>query len=54
MEERQYTAKKRANALLQSHKTTMTLEGKTPAEVAGLPKETWKSLLEKSLKKTNS
>lgn len=29
----------------------MTLEGKTPAEVAGLPKETWRSLLEKSLSK---
>lgn len=29
----------------------MTLEGKTPAEVAGLPKETWKSLLRKSLNK---
>jgi len=26
-----------------------TLKGKTPAEVAGLPKETWKSLLRKSL-----
>lgn len=32
----------------------MTLEGKTPAEVAGLPRETWKSLLKKSLKKINS
>jgi len=31
----------------------MMLEVKLPAEVAGLP-ETWKSLLEKSLKKTNS
>jgi hypothetical protein len=27
----------------------MTLEGKTPAEVAGLPRETWKSLLEKAI-----